>query len=91
MKLENTSYTKNISSGLIVRIIKIFFGFFTNILVARALGPEGKGYIAYYFLIFTTISSYGDFHHLSGQSQFWLKNTVKNLEYKGFCWGFSKF
>jgi O-antigen/teichoic acid export membrane protein len=34
-------------------------GFITSILIARALGPEGKGYIAYFLLIFGLIASYG--------------------------------
>ena len=55
------SYKKNIASNFITQIIGLILGFVTSILIARALGPEGKGYLAYFLLIIGLISSYGHF------------------------------
>ncbi len=52
-------YKKNIASNFIVKIVKIVLGIVTSILVARSLGAEGKGYLAYFLLIIGLISSYG--------------------------------
>jgi len=55
------SYKKNIASNFITQIIRLILGFVTSILIARALGAEGKGYIAYFLLIFGLIAGYGHF------------------------------
>jgi O-antigen/teichoic acid export membrane protein len=52
-------YTKNIGHNLFTQILKIVFGMLTGILVARALGPAGQGYIAYLILIFTLLGNFG--------------------------------
>ncbi|MFW6016866.1 MAG: polysaccharide biosynthesis C-terminal domain-containing protein [bacterium] len=52
-------YIKNISNSLITKIIKIIIGFGTSIIVARALGAEGKGYITYILLIGSLLANYG--------------------------------
>lgn len=52
-------YTKNIGHNLVTQILKIVFGMLTGILVARALGPAGQGYIAYLILIFTLLGNFG--------------------------------
>jgi len=54
-------YKKNIASNFVTQIIRLMLGFVTSILIARALGPEGKGYIAYFLLIFGLIANYGHF------------------------------
>ena len=51
------SYKKNIASNFITQIIGLILGFVTSILIARALGPEGKGYLAYFLLIIGLINS----------------------------------
>lgn len=53
------SYTKNISHNLITQALKILLGTFTGIIVARALGPVGQGYIAYIVLIFNLLGTFG--------------------------------
>jgi len=55
------SYKANIASNLINQLLRLVLGLATSILVARALGPEGQGYVAYIVLIFTLIGSYGHF------------------------------
>ncbi|WP_408955108.1 polysaccharide biosynthesis C-terminal domain-containing protein [Natroniella sp. ANB-PHB2] len=52
-------YVKNISSSFITRIIKIILGFGISIIVARALGAEGQGYVAYILLIGSLLAGYG--------------------------------
>lgn len=54
-------YKANITSNLINQALHLVLGLLTSILVARALGPEGQGYIAYIILIFTLMGSYGHF------------------------------
>ena len=54
-------YTKNIGNNLITQAVKIVFGVLSGILVARALGPSGQGYITYILLIFTTLGAFGHF------------------------------
>jgi O-antigen/teichoic acid export membrane protein len=53
------SYKKNIASNFMFQIIRITVEFILSILVARALGAEGQGEIAYLFLIFSLLGSYG--------------------------------
>lgn len=54
-------YKANIASNLINQVLRLVLGLGTSILVARALGPEGQGYVAYIILIFTLMGSYGHF------------------------------
>ncbi len=54
-------YKANIASNLSNQILRIALGAITSIIVARALGPTGMGYVAYIILVFTLI---GDFGHL---------------------------
>lgn len=53
------SYRRNIGSNIITKLVKILIGFVTSIVVARGLGPEGKGYAAYYLLILGMIVNFG--------------------------------
>lgn len=53
------SYKKNIVSNFINQIIKIALGFFTSVIIARQLGPNKQGYIAYILLVFSLIGDYG--------------------------------
>jgi O-antigen/teichoic acid export membrane protein len=52
-------YKRNITSSFITQIIRIITGFAVSILVARVLGPEGQGHIAYLMLFFGLLASYG--------------------------------
>lgn len=54
------SYKKNIASNFITQIFVSVIAFLTSIIVARTLGPEGRGYVAYPILIFTLIGEYGN-------------------------------
>lgn len=54
-------YKANIASNLSNQVLRIVLGAITSIIVARALGPTGMGYVAYIILVFTLI---GDFGHL---------------------------
>jgi hypothetical protein len=57
-------YSKNISHNLFTQILKIIFGMLTGIIVARALGPAGQGYVTYIILIFTLLGNFGHFGSL---------------------------
>lgn len=52
-------YKANIASNLINQCIRIALGLFTSVIVARSLGPEGQGYVAYIVLVFTLMGTYG--------------------------------
>ncbi|MDP2173599.1 MAG: oligosaccharide flippase family protein [Candidatus Cloacimonadaceae bacterium] len=52
-------YKANITSNLINQCIRIVLGLFTSIIVARSLGPQGQGYLAYIVLVFTLLGTYG--------------------------------
>lgn len=53
------SYPKNISHNLLTQALKIVLGTLTGIIVARALGPAGQGYVAYIVLIFNLLGTFG--------------------------------
>ncbi|HQQ67266.1 MAG TPA: flippase [Candidatus Cloacimonadota bacterium] len=55
------SYSRNIGHNLLTQLLKIVFGVLTGVIVARALGPSGQGYIAYIVLIFTLMGNFGHF------------------------------
>lgn len=81
------SYQKNAISGLASHLINIFLNLIVGIIVVRALGPSGKGTIAYFFLVFNVLVSYGQFgidyatvhffkrHNYSEQTVFNVNNT----------------
>ncbi|MDZ4182778.1 MAG: oligosaccharide flippase family protein [Candidatus Cloacimonadaceae bacterium] len=52
-------YKANIASNLLNQCIRIALGFFTSVIVARSLGPEGQGYVAYIVLVFTLMGTFG--------------------------------
>lgn len=54
------SYKKNIASNFLTQILVSVVSFFTSIIVARTLGPEGRGYISYLILIFSMFGEYGE-------------------------------
>lgn len=54
-------YGKNIGHNLATQIYKIIFGVLAGIIVARALGPAGQGYVAYILIIFNILGSFGSF------------------------------
>lgn len=55
------SYSRNIGHNILTQLLKIVFGVLTGVIVARALGPSGQGYIAYIVLIFTLLGTFGHF------------------------------
>lgn len=55
------SYAKNVASNFATQIVIIILSFLTSIIVTRVLGPNGKGYISYIFLIINLLSNYGHF------------------------------
>ncbi|WP_370622174.1 oligosaccharide flippase family protein [Bacillus sp. JCM 19034] len=48
-------------STFITQIVIMLLGFIISVLVARALGPEGKGQVAYFMLFFGMIARFGNF------------------------------
>jgi len=68
-------YSKNISHNLFTQILKIFFGMLTGIIVARALGPAGQGYVTYIILIFTLLGNFGHFGITSAVAYFQKKSS----------------
>ncbi|MGO1369368.1 oligosaccharide flippase family protein [Senegalia sp. (in: firmicutes)] len=63
-------YSKNIASNLITRIIKIALSMIVSIAVARTLGPEKKGYIAYFVLVTGLIATYSQLGITNASSYF---------------------
>lgn len=55
------TYTKNISSNFLTRILAIILNFLVSIFVARVLGPTGKGYAAYFLMIMSLFTIYNNF------------------------------
>lgn len=55
------SYKGNIANSFMTEIAKFALTFISSIVVYRSLGPEGKGFAAYFMLVFGLISSYGHF------------------------------
>jgi len=54
-------YGKNIGHNLATQIYKLVFGVMAGVLVARALGPSGQGYVAYILIIFNILGTFGSF------------------------------
>lgn len=52
-------YSKNIGHNLATQIYKLIFGVLAGVLVARALGPAGQGYVAYILVIFNLLGTFG--------------------------------
>lgn len=77
------SYGKNITSTFLTEITKIVLGFITSIMVTRALGPDGYGYVGYLMLIFGFISSYGHLG-LNYATMYFQKKTIYSEE-KVYC------
>jgi len=63
-------YTRNIVHNLLTQVMKIFLGVLTGILVARALGPAGQGFVAYILLIFGILGTFGHFGIISAVTYF---------------------
>ncbi|NFT15080.1 flippase [Clostridium botulinum] len=74
------SYKRNIASNFLTQIIASAIGFFTSIIVARALGPQDKGYAAYILLIFNLIGEYGHFGITSASTYFQKKTKYSAKE-----------
>jgi len=71
------SYERNIRSNIITKIIRLMLGFIISILVARAVGAEGKGYISYFLLIFGIIAGYGHFGINNATTYFQKRSSYK--------------
>lgn len=63
-------YKKNILSGIVVQVIKIIFKFVLSVVVARSLGADRNGQVAYFMLVFSLISGYGHLGVLNALSYF---------------------
>lgn len=70
-------YAKNIGHNLITQVLKIVFGMLTGIIVARALGPAGQGYIAYIILVFNLLGTFGHLGIVSATPYFQKKSLFK--------------
>lgn len=54
------SFKRNLISNVIFQIFNILLAFCISVIVARALGPEYQGKAAFFLLIITTISEFGN-------------------------------
>jgi len=54
-----------------------FLGFITTVLIARALGPTGKGQLAYLMLFLGILSSYSHFGIINATTYFFKKSNFK--------------
>ncbi|MFA5667342.1 MAG: oligosaccharide flippase family protein, partial [Candidatus Cloacimonadaceae bacterium] len=73
-------YSKNIGHNFLTQILKIIFGVFTGVIVARSLGPEGQGYVAYILLIFNLLGGFGHFGLNSAVTYFQKKSAFDRTE-----------
>lgn len=71
------SYRKNIGHNVFTQALKIVFGMATGIIVARALGPTGQGYIAYIVLIFSLLGNFGHFGLTNAVAYFQKKSSFE--------------
>jgi len=87
------SYSKNIFSNFTTKIIKIFMGFGTSIIIARTLGAEGKGYVQYILLVFGILAGNGHLG-ISDATDYFIKKSdydretiyQNNLSYLFLVW-----
>lgn len=63
-------YKKNLVSGVLLQIWKIFFKLVFSVLVARVVGNVTYGQITYFFLVFNLLGSYGHLGVINGVSYF---------------------
>ncbi|MCB5263075.1 MAG: polysaccharide biosynthesis C-terminal domain-containing protein [Candidatus Cloacimonetes bacterium] len=73
-------YSKNIGHNFFTQILKIIFGVFTGVIVARTLGPEGQGYIAYILLVFNLLGGFGHFGLSSAVTYFQKKSAFDRTQ-----------
>ncbi len=73
-------YSKNIGHNLFTQILKIIFGIFTGVIVARSLGPSGQGYVAYILLVFNLLGGFGHFGLSSAVTYFQKKSSFGRTE-----------
>jgi O-antigen/teichoic acid export membrane protein len=71
------SYSRNIGHNILTQLLKIVFGVLTGVIVARALGPSGQGYIAYIVLIFTLLGNFGHFGITNAVAYFQKKSSFE--------------
>lgn len=70
-------YAKNIGHNLFTQITKILFGVLISIVVARALGPTGQGYVSYIILVFNLLGTFGHFGIISATPYFQKKSAFE--------------
>lgn len=73
-------YSKNIGHNFFTQILKIIFGVFTGVIVARSLGPSGQGYVAYILLIFNLLGGFGHFGLTAAVTYFQKKSAFDRTE-----------
>ncbi|WP_307355632.1 flippase [Hathewaya limosa] len=54
-----SQYKKNILNNFMANIFNMVLAFVISILIARKLGPTGRGYLAFFMLIADLVASYG--------------------------------
>jgi O-antigen/teichoic acid export membrane protein len=86
-------FTKNVISRFVCRIIALIASIALSIVIARVLGPTGKGVYAMIFLISSLLYLLGSFGidtantYFTGKKSFKLKFLVSNSLFFGLCNG----
>jgi O-antigen/teichoic acid export membrane protein len=73
-----STYKKNILANVITQILKFIIGMIISIIVARALGPQNQGIVAYTLTIISIFVLYGHFSILNSHNYF----IIKKKKYK---------
>lgn len=61
-------------------MFKIVSGFIISVVVARTLGPEGNGYVAYFILVFKLLADYGHLGIITSTSYFQKRSQFSEFE-----------
>lgn len=75
-----TSFKKNIYSNLVTRIILFLLGIGISVIIARTLGPEGKGIVTFFIMITALIAEYGHLGILNAHAYFFGKKMREEKE-----------
>jgi O-antigen/teichoic acid export membrane protein len=74
------SYKKNIMSNVVTKILKFILSLGVSVIIARVLGPEGKGVAAYIIMIISMFALIGPFGILDAHSYFFAKKIKRKKE-----------